>query len=62
MMMEHRLIGDTLNIERDENGKTKGIIGRCTCGWTTGYRFSSALASVAFQNHKEKPRESRETR
>lgn len=52
-MSDHRLVDDTLYVDRDENGKARGIIGRCKCGWNTGYRFSSAIASCAFQDHVE---------
>ena len=52
-MSEHKLINDTLYVERDKDKKAKGIIGRCTCGWTTGHRFSSAIAHNTFQDHLE---------
>lgn len=49
---EHRLIGNSLVIESDpETGETLGVIGRCTCGWDTGYRFTSFTATVAFNEH-----------
>lgn len=54
--LEHKLVDNTLNVEREENGVAKGIIGRCTCGWTTGYRFTSLAASVAFRDHQEERR------
>lgn len=43
----HELVDGTLYVEGD------GIIGRCTCGWNTGKRFSSFTASAAFQDHLE---------
>ncbi len=43
--IKHRLKHGTLSLE-DE-----GVIGRCVCGWTTGFRFSSFIASVAFRDH-----------
>jgi hypothetical protein len=52
-MDEHKLIGNTLYVEREPDGTAKGIIGRCTCGWNTGYRFTSLTASAAFQDHQE---------
>ncbi len=51
--MRHVLEGDTLHVERDKDGNAKGIIGYCTCGWNTGHRFSSAIASIAFRDHQE---------
>lgn len=36
-----------------------GIIGRCVCGWTTGYRISSFAASAAFQDHQDTAAEAR---
>lgn len=54
MSEKHELVDGTLYVDRDESGKAKGIIGRCTCGWTTGYRISSASASVAFMDHQER--------
>jgi len=52
-MTEHKLVDGTLHLERDDKGEAKGIIGRCACGWTTGYRFSSFAASASFQDHIE---------
>lgn len=52
----HELIDDTLYVEDYQiaGGRMgKGIIGRCSCGWDTGHRFSSGLASVAFRAHLE---------
>jgi len=46
-MTEHRLIDDTLTIEED------GVHARCICGWDSGGRFSSMVASVAFAEHCE---------
>lgn len=48
-MSEHRLVDGTLYNE----GGGKGIIGRCTCGWSTGYRCSSMTASAAIRDHIE---------
>lgn len=45
--MEHRLVNDTLESTKH------GIIARCTCGWTSGYRISSFVASAIFRDHKE---------
>lgn len=52
-MTEHRLAGDTMVVERDRDGT--GIVARCVCGWSTGPRFTSAVASALFQDHLEKP-------
>lgn len=46
-LAEHKLADGTLRREE------QGIVGRCTCGWSTGYRFSSLAASAAFQEHQE---------
>lgn len=46
---EHRLVDGSLKIEEH------GMIGRCTCGWTTGHRISSMAASAAMQDHRESP-------
>lgn len=43
----HQLVDDTLYCEEG------GIIGRCTCGWDTGHRFSSMAASAAFADHQD---------
>lgn len=43
----HRLVNNTLTVERD------GIRALCTCGWETRGRFSSLIASAAFQDHVE---------
>lgn len=53
--MNHELVDGTLYVERT------GIIGRCTCGWDTGHRFSSFTASVVFMDHK-KEKENEEAR
>lgn len=44
----HRLTGNTLYNERG------GIIGRCACGWDTGYHMTVMIASGAFQDHIDK--------
>lgn len=44
-MMQHQLVGNTLRVEAD------GISAECTCGWKTRGRFSSMVASNAFQDH-----------
>lgn len=55
--MRHQLVDDTLYVERDpKTGATLGIIGRCTCGWTTGHRFSRVIAAVVFADHQEAQR------
>lgn len=51
--MKHELVDNTLCFEREKSGTAKGIIGRCTCGWSTGYRFSSFAASAALREHQE---------
>lgn len=43
----HRLVNNTLTVESD------GIRALCTCGWETRGRFSSMIASSAFQDHVE---------
>lgn len=53
MVAEHELVDGTLYVEREGDGTVKGIIGRCTCGWDTGYRFTSLAASAAFQDHQD---------
>jgi hypothetical protein len=45
--MRHELVGNTLVIEEG------GIIGRCTCGYETGHRFTSLVASAIFQRHQD---------
>ena len=55
-MTKHKLVDGTLYVEREADGKPKGIIGRCTCGWNTGYRFTSFSASAAFLDHQESVR------
>lgn len=45
--MEHRLVNDTLIAD------DKGIVARCICGWSSGYRFSSFVASAMFSEHKD---------
>lgn len=47
-LRQHYLIGEALVVERPH-----GIIGRCACGWNTGYRFTSFTASAAFCEHVE---------
>lgn len=54
--MEHKLEGGTLSAEDN------GVIGRCVCGWTTGHRFSSFIASNAFRDHKEEAQERKRNR
>lgn len=44
---KHELIGGTLK------GTDKGVIARCVCGWTSGYRFTSLAASAAMMEHRE---------
>lgn len=61
-MTQHKLVDGTLYVERDEAGVAKGIIGRCTCGWNTGHRFTSLSASAAFQDHQEKAANASSTR
>lgn len=48
-MTRHRLINDTLTVERDKGG----IFARCVCGWHSGPHFTSLSASSAFEDHKE---------
>jgi hypothetical protein len=36
-------------------GTDDGIVARCKCGWTSGPRFSSFVASVAFMEHEDEP-------
>lgn len=43
--MQHKLKDDTLTVESD------GIKAECTCGWITRGRFSSMVASLAFEDH-----------
>ena len=50
--MEHKLVDDTLIVERDGNGKALGILARCTCGWTSSH-FTSMSASSAFMDHQD---------
>lgn len=51
-MMKHELAN--LEVKRDSGGIVKGIVATCTCGWTSGPRFSSMIAQVQFMDHKEK--------
>ncbi len=46
--MQHELVDGTLH------RTDQGIIGRCKCGWNTGYRFSSFAASAEFMDHQER--------
>jgi hypothetical protein len=46
--MDHRLVNGELMCEEG------GITARCTCGWVSGGHFSSAAASVAMMDHKDK--------
>ena len=49
--MEHRLVDGTLYVEGEK--PNRGIIGRCTCGWSTGMRITGLAASAAFQDHQD---------
>jgi hypothetical protein len=46
----HRLVNDTLVAEAG------GIVGRCVCGWSTGPRFTSMVASSLFRDHVDHPK------
>lgn len=48
-MTEHRLLGNSVVRE------AFGIVGRCVCGWSTGPRFTSMVASSLFQDHLDNP-------
>jgi hypothetical protein len=48
-MAEHELVGNSLSSEPG------GVIGRCACGWSTGLRFSSMVASALFRDHLQNP-------
>lgn len=53
---QHKLVNDTLTIEDsflDDDASKKGVVARCTCGWTSGLRISSMCASAAFEDHVE---------
>lgn len=52
--MKHKLIDDTLNIERD------GIWAKCECGWKSGPHVSGMAASAAMMDHKEECADRRE--
>lgn len=43
----HKLVGDTLYIERG------GIVAKCTCGWRSREHFTMLTAASAFEYHKE---------
>lgn len=45
--MQHRLVNDTLVTEDG------GIVAYCTCGWNSGRRFSSMIASTIFRDHRD---------
>jgi hypothetical protein len=45
--MKHELVGN--EVVATENGVTA----RCTCGWSSGYRFSGMVASALFRQHLE---------
>jgi hypothetical protein len=47
--MEHRLVNDTLVVERGD------IVAHCVCGWSSGPRFTSMAASALFHEHQEDP-------
>lgn len=46
----HRLVDDTLVAEDG------GIVGRCICGWSTGPRYTSMVASSLFREHVDHPK------
>jgi hypothetical protein len=43
----HKLVNNTLTAEKDS------IVAYCVCGWASRPCFSSLMASVEFDNHKE---------
>jgi hypothetical protein len=51
MKLEHEL--KRLEMVSDEKGKTLGILATCTCGWTSGPRFSSFVAQALHIEHLE---------
>lgn len=56
-MTTHRLVGDCARVVRDQEGKPKGVIVECICGWKSGGHFSGMGASAAFQDHKDNTKE-----
>jgi NTP pyrophosphatase (non-canonical NTP hydrolase) len=49
--MEHKLVNNTLLVQRDDDGRECGIEATCECGWKSGPHFSSMSASAAFASH-----------
>jgi hypothetical protein len=49
-MSEHRLIDNTLIVIEG------GVEARCICGWKSGPRFTSMVASALFQDHQANPK------
>jgi hypothetical protein len=46
-MSQHELVDNTLIVVPG------GVLARCTCGWQSGPRFSSMVASALFRDHLE---------
>jgi hypothetical protein len=52
-MATHELV--RLEVVRDPRSNTAtGIEAECSCGWKTGPHFSSWIAQVRFQDHKDR--------
>jgi hypothetical protein len=45
----HELVGGALE------STPHGVLARCVCGWSSGYRPTSLIASAAFCEHLEDP-------
>jgi hypothetical protein len=54
MKTRHELVENALTREPG------GIIARCTCGWSSGPRFSSFVASSLFMDHRNRMNENRD--
>jgi NTP pyrophosphatase (non-canonical NTP hydrolase) len=49
--MKHELVGNAVVIG------AHGCTATCTCGWTSGARFSSSIASIMFREHVDQKEE-----
>lgn len=55
-MTAHELKDGALHVARRPDGLGLGVVAECTCGWTSGPRFSRMLAQVFFDAHCEEMR------
>lgn len=52
MSDHHRLVSNGL-ISNTLNQSAAGVTAQCECGWSSGARFSSLIASALFRTHLE---------